>query len=125
MREEVAAERDVLRRRRDRAATGRREDVVRRQHEHARFHLRLDRKRHVHRHLVTVEVGIVSRADERVNADRRTLDQDRLEGLNRQTVQGRRAVEHDRVPLVTSSRMSQTSGVLRSIIFLAERTVCT
>src|SRR5262249_55031097 len=62
-------------------------------------HLGLDRERHVHRHLVTVEVGIVSRTDERVNADGLAFDQLRLEGLNRETVQGRCAVQENRVAL--------------------------
>src|ERR1700676_2218830 len=47
----------------------------------------------MHRHLVAVEVGIVRRADERMEMDRLPLDEDRLEGLNAQTMQRRRAVE--------------------------------
>src|SRR4051812_8996677 len=50
-------------------------------------------------HLVTVEVGVISRADERVNADGRTLDQHGLESLDREAVEGRRAVEQHRVAL--------------------------
>ena len=40
--EVVTAERDVLGRRRNGLAAGRRENVVRSEHEHARFHLRLN-----------------------------------------------------------------------------------
>ena len=76
-----------------------REDVVRRHHEHARFHLRFDGERHVHGHLVTVEVRVVSGANERVNADGFAFDEHRLERLDRQTVQRRRAVEQHRVAL--------------------------
>ena len=76
-----------------------REDVVRRQHEHARFHLRLDRERHVDGHLVAVEVRVVGGADERMNADGFAFDETRLESLDRQTVQRRRAVEQHRVAL--------------------------
>ena len=95
----IDAKDDVLRRHRDRTAGGGRKDVVRSQHELARFHLGLDRERHVDGHLVTVEVGIVSRADERVDADGLAFDQLRFEGLDRETVKRRRAVEEDRVPL--------------------------
>jgi hypothetical protein len=51
----------------------------------------------VHGHLVTVEVGVEGRADQRVQLDGLAFDQDRLEGLDAQTVQRRRAVQHDRV----------------------------
>ena len=37
--------------------------------------LRLDRQRHVHGHLVAVEVGVVRRADERMELDGLALDQ--------------------------------------------------
>ena len=117
LREVITAQRDVLRRRRDRLAAGRRKDVVRREHEHARFHLRFDRKRHVHRHLVAVEVRVVGQPNERMNANRFAFDQERFESLNRKTMQGRRAVQQHRMTSVTSSRISQTSGVWRSIIF--------
>ena len=68
-------------------------------HQHARLHLRLQRQRHVDRHLVAVEVGVERRADQRVQLDRLALDQQRLEGLDAQAVQRRRAVEEDRVLL--------------------------
>ena len=48
-------------------------------------------------HLVTVEVGIERRADQRVDTDGLALDQDRLEGLDAQTVQGGGTVQHHRV----------------------------
>ena len=76
-----------------------RQDVVRRHHEHARFHLRFDRERHVHGHLVAVEVGVERRADERVQLDRLALDQHRLERLDAEAVQRRRAVQEHRVLL--------------------------
>ena len=47
----------------------------------------------MHGHLIAVEVGVERRADERVDLDRLTFDQDRLERLDTQTVQRRRAVE--------------------------------
>jgi hypothetical protein len=46
----------------------------------------------MNRHLIAVKVGVKRRADERVNFDRFTFDQDRLERLNSQTVKRRRTV---------------------------------
>ena len=51
----------------------------------------------MHGHLVTVEVRVVGGADERVQLDGLALDQQRLKGLDAEAVQGRGAVEHDRV----------------------------
>ena len=93
----VEPEDDVLRRVDDRPAVGGREDVVRAHHEHARFHLRLDRQRHVDRHLVAVEVGVERRADERVELDGLALDEHRLERLDAEAVERRRAVQEHRV----------------------------
>ena len=47
----------------------------------------------MHRHLVAVEVGVERRADQRVDADGLAFDQHRLERLDAQAVQRRRAVE--------------------------------
>ena len=93
----VAPEHDVLRGNRDRRAVGGRQDVVRRQHQHRRFDLRLWRQRDVDGHLVAVEVRVERRADERVDADRLALDQHRLERLDAQPVERRRAVEQHRM----------------------------
>jgi len=49
-------------------------------------------ERHVHRHLVAVEIGVVGRADERMDADCLAFDQDRFEGLDREAVRVGRAV---------------------------------
>ena len=93
----VEPEHDVLARHDDRLAVGGVQDVVGRHHQHARFELRLERQRHVHGHLVAVEVGVERRADERMQLDRLALDQHRLERLDAEAVQGRGAVEHDRM----------------------------
>ena len=50
-------------------------------------------------HLVAVEVGVERLAHQRVDLDRLALDQDRLEGLDAETVQGGCAVEQHRVLL--------------------------
>ena len=51
----------------------------------------------MHGHLVTVEVGVERRADERVNTNGLALDEHRLERLDAQSVKRRRAVEQHRV----------------------------
>ena len=79
------------------AAVRRREDVVRRQHQDARLRLRLGRERQVDGHLVAVEVGVEGVADERVDLDRLALDEHRLERLDAEAVQRRRAVQQHRV----------------------------
>ena len=48
-------------------------------------------------HLVTIEVCVVSGADERVNTNGLAFDENRLKRLNRKAVQGRSAVQHDRM----------------------------
>ena len=62
-----------------------------------RLGLRLGGQRHVDGHLVAVEVGVERVADERVDLDRLALDQQRLERLDAEAVQRRRAVEQHRV----------------------------
>ena len=73
------------------------QNVVRRHHEHARFQLRFERQRNVHGHLVAVEVGVERRANQRMQLDRLALDQHRLERLDAETMQRRRAVQHHRM----------------------------
>ena len=93
----VAAENEILRRNGERLAVGRREDVVRGQHQHLRLDLSLRRERDVNGHLVAVEVGVEGRADERVDLDGLALDEHRLEGLDAETVERRRAVQEHRM----------------------------
>src|SRR5437870_7965194 len=95
--EVVEAEHDVLRGHDDRLAVRGAEDVVGAHHQHARLHLRLDGERHVHRHLVAVEVRVEGGAHQRVELDSLALDQHRLEGLDAEAVQRRRAVQEHRV----------------------------
>ena len=95
----VQAQHHVLRRHDRRLAVGREQHVVGGQHQRAGFHLRFDRQRNVHGHLVAVEVGVEGRAHQRMQLDRLAFDQHRLEGLDAQAVQRRRAVQQDRVLL--------------------------
>ena len=71
--------------------------LLRRQHQDPRLRLRLGAEREVDRHLVAVEVGVERVADERVDLDRLALDEHRLERLDAQAVERRRAVEQHRV----------------------------
>ena len=66
-------------------------------HQHARLELRLERQRHMDGHLVAVEVGVEGGAHERVQLYRLALDQFGLERLDAEPVQGRRAVQQDRM----------------------------
>ena len=93
----VNAQHHVLRGNDHRLAVGRRQDVVRGHHQGARLELRLQRQRHVHGHLVAVEVGVEGGADQRVELYGLALDQQRLEGLDAEAMQGGRAVQEHRV----------------------------
>src|SRR6266487_368624 len=87
----------VLTWRGDRSTARWRENIVRSEHQHARFQLRLNRQRNVHCHLVTVEVGVVRGANERVNSNGFTLDQLRFKRLNREAVQSRSTIQEHRM----------------------------
>ena len=93
----VDAQHHVLRRHDHRLAVGRRKNVVRRHHQGPGLELRLQRQRHMHGHLVAVEVRIEGGADQRVKLDGLALDQQRLEGLDAEAMQGGRAVQKHRV----------------------------
>ena len=93
----VAAQDHVLAGDGQRAAVRRGQDVVGRQHQGLGLDLGLDRQGDVDGHLVAVEIGVERGADERVDVDGLALDELGLEGLDAQAVQGRGAVEHDRV----------------------------
>ena len=68
-------------------------------HQEPRLQLGLQRQRNVDGHLVAVEIGVESGAGQRMELNRFSFDQDRLKRLDAQTVERRRAVEHDRVVL--------------------------
>ena len=97
--EVVRTDDHVLRGRDQRAAVSRAEHVVGAEHEHTCLGLRLSGQRQMDRHLVAVEVGVKSGADQRVQVDRLALDQHRLERLDAETVQGRCTVQEHRMLL--------------------------
>src|SRR5262249_13334259 len=95
----IETEHHVLSGNSDWLSRGGRQDVVRREHQHAGFNLGFRRERNVNRHLVAVEVGIESCADERVNLNGLAFHQHRLKGLNAKSVKRWSAVQKHRVIL--------------------------
>ncbi len=93
----VETQHDILRRHDDRLTVRGMQNVVGRHHQDARFQLRFKRQRNVHGHLVAVEVRVERGANQRMKLDRLAFDQHRLERLNAETMQGRRAVEQHRM----------------------------
>ena len=87
----------ILRRNSHRAAIRRLQDVVRGQHEDTSLSLSLGRQRQVNCHLVTIEVSVERRANQRVQLNSLTLNQLRLKRLNTEAVQGRCTVQQNRV----------------------------
>ncbi len=72
-------------------------EVVRGQHQQTGLSLCLSGQRNVHCHLVAVEVGVEGGTYQRMQTDGAALDEDGLERLDAQTVQGRRAVQQHRM----------------------------
>ena len=67
---------------------------------------------HMYRHLVAVEIGIESSANQRMNSDRLSFHQHGLKGLNAQSVQRRGPVQQDGMFFDDSPRTtSHTSGL--------------
>ena len=93
----VQTQYNVLRRNDDRFAVRRRQDVVGRHHQRTRFQLGFQRQRYVNSHLVTIEVGVICRTNQRVQLDSFTFDQYRFKCLDTQTVQCWRTVQQYRV----------------------------
>ncbi|GBD36949.1 hypothetical protein HRbin36_02078 [bacterium HR36] len=93
----VAPHNDVLAGANDRVTVGRAENVVGGHHQHHGFHLGLDGKRQVNRHLVTVEVGVIALADQRVDTDGVALNQHGLKRLDAHAMQRRSTIQQDRV----------------------------
>ena len=63
------------------------QNIIGRDHQQSRFGLSFGGERNVNRHLVAVEVGVVSRTYQRMEFQGATFDKDRFKGLNPQTVQ--------------------------------------
>ncbi len=67
----------------------------------------------MYRHLVTIEVGVVSGTYQRVELDRFTFDQHRLEGLDTQTVKGRRPVQQHGV---LADNFSENINLVKQVV---------
>ena len=93
----VQTEDHILARHGDGVTVCRLQDVVGRHHKRTGFSLRLGAERKVDCHLVAIEVRVECGACERRQVDGLAFDQDRLEGLNAQTVQRRCTVEEHRM----------------------------
>ena len=95
----VAAQNHILRGHGDGLAVRGLQQVAGGQHQHLGLALGLGGQRQMDSHLVAVKVSVEGGADQRVQLDGATLDQNRLERLNAQTVQRRRTVQQDGVAL--------------------------
>ena len=91
----IGAQNHVLRRNSYGAAVRRLQKVVGSQHQEPGLGLRFCGQRNVNSHLVAVEVGVVSRTGQRMQLQGAPFHQNRLKGLNAQTVQGRCTVQQD------------------------------
>ena len=89
----VASQGDILGRSHDGLTTGWAENIVGSHHQQSGFHLCLDRQGHMNRHLVTIEVRVVSSTNQWMHTNSLTLDQYGLKGLNGKSVQGRRTIQ--------------------------------
>ena len=98
-RQVVGTENHILRRDDDWLAVLRCEDVVGCEHQDARLGLCLCRQRQMDSHLVTIEVGVVSRAGQRMQLQGMALGENRLEGLDAEAVQRRCTVQEHRMLL--------------------------
>ena len=86
----------ILRRADDWFSIGRFQEVLGGKHQSTGLTDSFFRQRHMHSHLVTIKVRVESGRHQRMQLNGATLDQNRLEGLNAQTVQGWRTVQQDR-----------------------------
>ena len=71
--------------------------VIRRQHQNPGFRLSFRTQRQVYCHLIAVEVRIIRRARQRMQFQRSSFRQHRLERLDPQSVQRRRTIQQYRV----------------------------
>ena len=93
----IDAKHHILRRHRHRSSVGRLQQVVGRQQHKTALGLGFHRQGKMHSHLVSVEVRVEGGTYQGVQLDCLSFYQNGLKGLNAQTVQGRSAVQHDRM----------------------------
>ena len=90
----VGAQNHILGGHRDGLAVLGPQQVIGREHQHSGFRLGLGGQGHVNGHLVAVEVRVEGGAAQGVQLQGTALHQDGLKGLDAQTVQRRRTVQH-------------------------------
>ena len=89
----IRTQNHILGRNSNRLAILRSKDVVYRHHQHTCFSLSLHGQGQMDCHLVTVEVGVISGTYQRMQLNSTALGQNRLKGLNAQSVQSRCTVQ--------------------------------
>ena len=93
----VRTQNHILSRNRNRFSVLRTQQVIGRKHQESCLSLRLCRKRNVNSHLVSVEVRIKCRTNQRMQFQRASFYQNRLKRLDTQPMQGRSTVQHNRI----------------------------
>ena len=93
----IGSQDHVLRRYIDRGTILWRQDIVDRQHQVSGLCLRFYGQWQMYRHLVSVKVRVIRRADQRMEFDRLAFHQYRFKRLDSQSVQGRGTVQQDRM----------------------------
>ncbi len=97
IREIIRTQNHILSRNRDRVAILRPEQVIGGKHQDAGLRLGLRRERNVDCHLVAVKVGVIRRANQRMQPEGAPFNKDRFKSLYAQPVQRRRPVKQNRV----------------------------
>ena len=99
IREVIGAEHHILNGAGHRVPARRREDIIRREHEQACLRLGGETQGKMDGHLISIEVSIERSAHKWRDLNGLFVDEDGFEGLDRQTVKGRRTVQQDDVAL--------------------------
>ena len=93
----IEAENYVLCGNDDGFTVSRRQNIVCAHHKYTGFHLRFNGQWDMNGHLIAVKVCVKGRANQRMELDGFTLNQDGLKSLNSQTVEGRGSVQENGV----------------------------
>ncbi len=91
--DKVTTHHGVLRRTHNRSTVRRTKDIVCREHQCVGFNLSFNRQWQVHRHLVAVKVGVEPFTNKRMQVNRVTFNEHRLECLNSHAVKRRSTIQ--------------------------------
>ena len=89
----IAAQDNILAGSGNGVTAGGRQKIIYRKHQYLGLQLRLKGKWNMHRHLISIEVCVKSRANQRMQLYRLSLHQDRIKSLNSQSMQGGSTIE--------------------------------